>query len=193
MQTYIDRRSALLEQMQSQGGGVAILSTNQEMKRNSDCFFPFRHDSYFYYLTGFTEPEAVVVLVAGKTNQSILFCREKNPEREIWDGFCFGPEAAQQHFGFDAAFANQSLEAQLPDLLADTATIFHTQGYHVHLDAIIQAAVNTVRSRAKSGILAPKKNIDLHNLLDEMRLFKDASEITLMQKAASISSVVIRS
>ena len=87
MKTYIDRRAKLLAQMQAQGGGVAILATAAEFTRNGDSLFPFRHDSYFYYLSGFTEPEAIMVLVAGKTNQSILFCREKNLEREIWDGF----------------------------------------------------------------------------------------------------------
>jgi len=192
MKPYSDRRTLVLNHMQLQGGGVAILSTNQEMTRNSDCFFPFRHDSYFYYLTGFTEPEAVLVLVAGKTNHSILFCREKNPEREIWDGFMFGPEAAQHQFGFDAAFPNSSLQEKLAELLADTPTIFHTQGHHSHLDDVTQAAITAVRGRVRSGILPPQKTIDLHSILDEMRLFKDTSEIALMQKAASISSVAHR-
>jgi Xaa-Pro aminopeptidase len=189
MTPYSDRRAALLAHMHTQGGGVAILSTSQEMTRNSDCFFPFRHDSYFYYLTGFTEPEAVIVLVAGKTDQSILFCREKNIEREIWDGFCYGPEAAQQHFGFDAAYSIHELELRLPDLLADAPAIFHTQGHHSHLDLQLQRSINAVRGKARSGVLPPKITIDLHGVLNEMRLIKDASEISLMQKAAKISSV----
>ncbi|PRC93753.1 aminopeptidase P N-terminal domain-containing protein [Solimicrobium silvestre] len=187
--SYLDRRASLLAQMQAQGGGVAILATAPEMTRNSDCFFPFRHDSYFYYLTGFTEPEAVVVLVAGKTQQSILFCREKNLEREIWDGFRYGPQAAQAHFGFDAAYPIEELEQQLANLLADAPTIFHTQGYNNQLDTQLQRSINTVRGRARSGVLAPQKSTDLHALLNEMRLIKDASEIALMQRAASISAV----
>jgi Xaa-Pro aminopeptidase len=175
--------------MHTQGGGVAILATAQQMTRNSDCFFPFRHDSYFYYLTGFNEPEAVLVLIAGKTDSCILFCREKNIEREIWDGFCYGPQAAQQHFGFDAAFAIDELDLELPELLADAPAIFHTQGHHSHLDLQLQRSINTVRGKARSGVLPPKLTIDLHNVINEMRLIKDASEIALMQKAAKISSV----
>lgn len=188
MKPHNDRRNALLRQMQAQGGGIAILSTSREMTRNSDCFFPFRHDSYFYYLSGFTEPDAVLVLSAGKTCQSILFCREKNPEREIWDGFMYGPEAAQKKFGFDAAYTSAELEQKLSELLADAPAVFHTQGYHTHLDDQLQRSLNIVRGKSRSGITAPSLTIDLHSILDEMRLFKDASEIALMQKAASISS-----
>ena len=158
MNPYSDRRNALLAHMHTQGGGVAILATAQQMTRNSDCFFPFRHDSYFYYLTGFNEPEAVLVLIAGKTDSCILFCREKNIEREIWDGFCYGPQAAQQHFGFDAAFAIDELDLELPELLADAPAIFHTQGHHSHLDLQLQRSINTVRGKARSGVLPRKKS-----------------------------------
>ena len=192
MKPYSDRRNAVLAQMRKQGGGVAVLSTSKEMTRNNDCFFPFRHDSYFYYLTGFSEPEAVLVLVAGQTSQSILFCREKNLEREIWDGFCYGPEAAQSAFGFDAAFPIQELDQKLPKLLANAPALFHTQGYHSHLDEQLQRSINNVRSQARSGVLAPKLTIDLHSILNEMRLLKDSIEIALMQKAASISAVAHR-
>lgn len=189
MKPYSTRRAALLAHMHAQGGGIAVLSTSREMTRNNDCFFPFRHDSYFYYLTGFTEPEAFLVLVAGKSDQSILFCREKNPEREIWDGFMYGPKAAQDHFGLDSAYPIQALETRLPELLADAPHVFHTQGYHPHLDEQLQRAINTVRGKARSGVLPPRTIIDLHSVLNEMRLFKDDSEIALMQKAAHISSV----
>jgi Xaa-Pro aminopeptidase len=178
--------------MHAQGGGIAILATSREMTRNSDCFYPFRHDSYFYYLTGFNEPEAVVVIIAGKTNQSILFCREKDPEREIWDGFCFGPDAAKQHFGFDAAFSIHELDLELPKLLADAPRVFHTQGYQHHLDEQLQRAINAVRNKARTGVLPPQITIDLHSVLNEMRLFKDVSEVTLMQEAARISSIAHR-
>ena len=188
MKPYSDRRKALLAHMQAQGGGIAILSTSREMTRNSDCFFPFRHDSYFYYLSGFTEPDAVLVLSAGTTCQSILFCREKNPEREIWDGFIYGPAAAQEKFGFDAAFAITELEQQLSSRLADAPAVFHTQGYHSHLDEQLQRSLNVVRGKSRSGATVPQLTVDLHSILDEMRLFKDASESALMQKAAGISS-----
>jgi len=189
MKPYSNRRATLLKLMQAQGGGVAILATSPEMTRNNDCFFPFRHDSYFYYLTGFTEPDAVAIFVAGKVNQSILFCREKNGEREIWDGFRYGPEAAQTEFGFDAAFPIERLEQELTKLISDAPTLFHAQGHNSQLDAQLQRCITTVRSRARSGVTPPRQTIDLHSVLNEMRLIKDASEIALMQRAASISAV----
>src|SRR5258705_11606967 len=94
---YIDRRRRLAQAMAE---GVAVLPTAPERVRNRDTHYPYRFDSHFYYLTGFAEPEAVLVLVAGK---SILFCREKNDEREVWDGFRYGPAAARERFGFDEA------------------------------------------------------------------------------------------
>jgi Xaa-Pro aminopeptidase len=99
MNVYAKRRAALLARMQAQGGGVAIIPTAPEVMRNADADYPYRHDSYFYYLTGFTEPEATLVLVAGAKQQAILFCREKNLEREIWDGYRYGPTAAKEAFG----------------------------------------------------------------------------------------------
>jgi Xaa-Pro aminopeptidase len=189
MKPYSTRRAILLKQMQSQGGGVAILATAPEMTRNADSFFPFRHDSYFYYLTGFNEPESVVVLVAGKKNQSILFCREKNLEREIWDGFRYGPQAAQTHFGFDAAYPIEQLEQELSQLLSNAPTLFHTQGHNSQLDTQLQRCMNAVRSRARVGVTPPTTTIDLHAVLNEMRLVKDASEIASMQRAASISAI----
>ncbi len=188
MTSYLNRRTALLAHMQSQGGGVAILSTSSEMTRNSDCHFPFRHDSYFYYLTNFTEPEAVVVLVAGKTNQTILFCREKNLEREIWDGYRFGPDAAKNQFGFDAAYPTESLDTELPGLLSDASTLFHSWGHDTRLDAQIQNAVSKVKEKSRSGVLPPHKTQDIHALLNEMRLVKDDTEIATMQRAAIISA-----
>jgi Xaa-Pro aminopeptidase len=188
--SFISRRKQLLAHMQAQGGGVAIIATAQEMLRNNDNTFPFRHDSYFYYLSGFTEPEALIVLVADGSNQrSILFCREKNLEREIWDGFRYGPAAAQAHFGFDAAFAIDALTAEMPNILADAANLFYCSGVDRQLDTQLQSWLEVIRSKSRSGILAPDTTINVRSVLDEMRLFKEAAEITLMQNAASISGV----
>jgi Xaa-Pro aminopeptidase len=188
MNSYFRRRRQLLEQMQAQGGGIAIVPTAQEMTRNSDNTFPFRHDSYFYYLSGFTEPEALIVLIAdGSSQRSILFCREKDMEREIWDGFRYGPAAAQAQFGFDAAYPITALNEEMPKLLADAASVFHSTGADAKLDTRLQQWMDAVRAKSRSGITAPDKTLDLRKLLDEMRLFKDASEIALMQTAASIS------
>ena len=192
MTSYSNRRTALLTHMHAQGGGVALLSTSREMARNSDCDFPFRHDSYFYYLSGFTETEAVIVLVAGRdgrSGQSILFCREKNLEREIWDGYRYGPEAAQQQFGFDAAYPLSALGAELPRLLTDAPTLFHTTGHDAQLDTQLQGWISTIKSQSRSGVRPPARTHDLHAVLNEMRLIKDAGEIALMQRAANISAV----
>ena len=187
--TFILRRTQLLAQMQAQGGGVAIIATAHEMTRNNDNTFPFRHDSSFYYLSGFTEPEAMIVLIADDTSQrSILFCREKDLEHEIWDGFRYGPTAAQAHFGFDAAFAIEALPTEMPNFLADAATLFHSAGVDHKLDAQLQCWLSEVHAKSRSGLRAPDRTINLRSLIDEMRLFKDATEIALMQKAASISA-----
>ena len=95
MQPFVQRREHLAQQIRARGGGVAVLFTAPEAVRNRDSEYPYRWDSYFYYLTGFPEPQAALVMkVDGERTEALLFCREKNPEREIWDGFRFGPEAA---------------------------------------------------------------------------------------------------
>ncbi len=190
MHPYNARRTKLISQMHAQGGGVAIIPTAPEVRRNSDAEYPFRHDSYFYYLSGFTEPEAVVVLVVRKdgTSQSILFCREKNLEREIWDGYRYGPEAAANTFGFDAAFPVAALATEMPKLLADAPAIFYNHDHLTHYDQQLQDWLRSVRAMNRSGITTPGTIIDLHRLLDEMRLFKDADEIALMRRAGVISA-----
>ncbi|MES2103476.1 MAG: aminopeptidase P N-terminal domain-containing protein [Pseudomonadota bacterium] len=188
IESFISRRNKLLALMQEQGGGVAVIPTAREMTRNSDNHFPFRHDSYFYYLSGFSEPEAVIVLVAGPTgNRSILFCREKNLEREIWDGYRFGPEAASEQFGFDAAHACEALDTEMPRYLEDANTLFYSTGADNNLDAQMQNWLQAVRSKSRSGVTAPEKTVNVRCLLDEMRVFKDDREITLLQHAAIIS------
>src|SRR5574341_1645217 len=115
------RRQHLAEQM---GRGVAVICTAPERLRNRDAHYPYRFDSYFHYLTGFPEPEAVLVLVAGDVVKSLLFCRERNEEREIWDGYRYGPEAARTAFGFDEAYTVAKLDEMLPKLLADQPAMF---------------------------------------------------------------------
>jgi Xaa-Pro aminopeptidase len=188
MKPYSTRREALIAQMHAKGGGVAIIPTAPEVMRNSDADYPYRHDSYFYYLSGFTEPEAVIVLIAGKTNQAILFCRDKNQEREIWDGYRYGPEAAREKFGFDAAFPIGALAAEMPKLLADAPAIFYALGRNTRLDAQVQTWLQAVRGQARAGITAPSTAHDVHVLLNEMRLIKDADEISIMKRAAAISA-----
>jgi Xaa-Pro aminopeptidase len=188
MKSYAARRAALIAQMQAKGGGVAIIPTAREVMRNRDSDYPYRHDSYFYYLSGFSEPEAVIVLVAGKDTRSILFCREKNLEREIWDGYRYGPEAAREAFGFDAAYPVSALDAEMPKLLADAPALFYALGCDSRLDAQVQQWLQGVRLQSRAGVAAPSALHDVHVLLDEMRLFKDADEIAVMKRAAAISA-----
>ncbi|WP_016832147.1 Xaa-Pro aminopeptidase [Herbaspirillum lusitanum] len=188
--SFIARRASLIAQMQAKGGGVAIIPTAHEVMRNRDADYPYRHDSYFYYLSGFTEPEAVIVLIAapGKESRSILFCRDKNLEREIWDGYRYGPDAARQEFGFDEAFAVDTLNKEMPQLLADAPAVFYALGRDVKRDAQLQEWLQSVRALGRSGITAPSSIVDVNVLLDEMRLFKDAGEIAVMKRAGLISA-----
>jgi Xaa-Pro aminopeptidase len=189
MQPYLSRRLMLADLMRARGGGVAVIATAPEVIRNRDAHYPYRSDSYFHYLSGFPEPEAVVVIVADATSsRSILFCREKHEEREIWDGFRFGPDAAAERFGFDSAFAIDSIDAQMAHLLADQPALFYALAERPEIDARVQQWLGAVRAQARAGVNAPATAYDLNALLDEMRLIKDATEIDLMKRAARISA-----
>ncbi len=182
------RRARLLATMQAAGGGVAIIPTAPERFRNRDTTHPYRFDSYFYYLTAFREPEAVLVLVAGSVPRSILFCRTKDMEREIWDGYRFGPDAAREAFGFDEARPIAELDEQLGTLLANQPAIFHSVGYEPEWDRRVADALNRVRAQARTGCHAPGQIRDVRSLIDEMRLVKDVAEIATMRRAAAISA-----
>jgi Xaa-Pro aminopeptidase len=189
-QHYRDRRSALIARMRTQaGGGLALMPTAPEAPRNRDSFYPYRHDSYFYYLSGFPEPEAVIVLDArADGDRQILFCRTKDVEREIWDGFRYGPDGAREIFGFDAAHPMADLDAMLPDLAGDQPALYTPIGLYATWDQKIAAVLNEVRGRARTGVNAPEEIVDVRQPLDAMRLVKDAHEIALMRGAAAISS-----
>jgi Xaa-Pro aminopeptidase len=179
------RRKRLLKAI---GDGVAIVPTAPEVIRNRDAHHPYRFDSYFWYLTGFPEPEAVVVLIGGKRPKSILFCREKHEEREIWDGYRYGPKAAKTAFGFDAAYPIEQLDKKLPELLVDRDTLWHAIGHDAEWDARIAKALNAVRAQTRAGKRAPRAILDLRTELDAMRLIKDRAEAAIQQRAADIAS-----
>ena len=187
---YRQRREAVLRAMRAHsGGGLAIVPTAPEVPRNRDSYFPFRHDSYFYYLSGFPEPEAVVALIAGPDgDRHVLFCREKNEEREIWDGFRYGPAAAKEAFGFDEAHPIGELESRLADLAADRPALYTPLGLFDAWDRQVTQVLNEVRARVRTGVAAPEAVVDIRAMLDEERLVKDAHEIALMRRAAAISS-----
>ncbi len=182
---YHARRNQLLSRL---GDAVAIIPTAPEKIRNRDAHYLYRFDSYFWYLTGFSEPEAVLVLVGGKAPRSILFCREKNEEREIWDGYRYGPAGAASEFGFDEAYPISTFDQKLPELLADKPELWHSLGQDAAWDQRITQGLNAVRAQSRSGKRPPSTVRDLHAVLDAMRLIKDDHEITLMQRAADIAS-----
>jgi Xaa-Pro aminopeptidase len=188
---FRDRRFALLQRMRAQtSGGLALVPTAPEAARNRDSLFPYRHDSYFYYISGFPEPEAVIALTAGANgdHRQIIFCREKDKEREIWDGFRYGPDAARDIFGFDEAYPLGDLDRMLPDLASDQPALYTPLGLYSPWDRKITDVLNEVRNRARTGVAAPEEIVDVRQSLDTLRLSKDAHEIELMRRAARISS-----
>jgi Xaa-Pro aminopeptidase len=185
IQVFKQRREQFLQRM---GGGVAVLRTAPERIRNRDAHYPYRFDSYFYYLCGFPEPDAVLVIRAGTQPKSLLFCRDKDPEREVWDGFRFGPEAAASDFALDEAHSISKLDEMMPQLLANQPAVFCDIGSDGAWDARVIGWINQVRGQARSGVAAPKEIRDIRALLDDMRLRKDAMEVGNMRLAAQISS-----
>lgn len=179
------RRHQLIKAM---GDGIAIIPTSPEQIRNRDSHYPYRFDSYFYYLTGFKEPEALLVLVAGEDSKSILFCRDKDIEREIWDGFRYGPDAAKHEFGFDQAYSFNALDELMPKLLANQPKLFYSLGADVAWDVRVTSWLNQVKAQARSGVTAPDGVVDVRKLVDEMRLYKSSYELDLMRQSAKIAS-----
>ena len=168
--------------------GVAIVPAAPERARNRDSYYSYRYDSYLYYLTGFREPDAVLVVVAGKPVKSVLFCRDRDPEREIWDGLRCGPETARAEFGFDEAHSIARLDALMPDILADRGVLHCHLGADAAWDARVMGWINQVRARARGGVAAPADIRDAHALIDEMRLIKGPEEIAVMRRAAAITA-----
>jgi Xaa-Pro aminopeptidase len=191
---YQLRRSELAKQIFAKtGGGIAVISTAPEIARNRDSEFPYRHDSDFYYLTGFEEPGATLVMKVygdGKRFQlqSHLFCRPKDPEREIWDGIRLGPEAAPEILGIEFAHSNQELDQKLGDLLADQDAVYIRLAESAESDRRLRHWMKQVRRQARSGVNPPSEFHDVEALIHEMRLFKDEHEIGIMRRAAAISA-----
>src|SRR5918999_1755262 len=183
---YATRRRRLAEAI---GDAVAVVPTAPERVRNRDSHYPYRFDSHFYYLTGFTEPEAVMVLAGEK---AILFCRERNPEREIWEGFRYGPEAARERFGFDEAHPIDALDREMERLLENQPALYYPMGADAQWDARAIRWLNAVRARVRAGIAAPDRVHDVRTVIDDMRLVKDAHELAVMRRAARIAAAAHR-
>jgi Xaa-Pro aminopeptidase len=180
------RRQQLAAAMAAQGGGIALLPTAPERPRNGDNDHPFRHCSHFHYLTGFDEPQAWLLLEA--SGRSTLLCREKNPEREIWDGHRIGPEAAPGTLGVDQAHAIDALDKVAVEKLANASAVWLPFGLHDGLVSRVDGWLATLRDRSHLGIRTPQTQHDLTPLLAEMRLFKDEGELATMRLAARISA-----
>jgi Xaa-Pro aminopeptidase len=183
---FSKRRYQLMAEM---GEGVAILPTSPELIRNRDSHYPFRFDSYFYYLSGFKEPESVLFLIAGPQAKTILFCRDKDMEREIWDGFRYGPAGAVIEFGIDEAYSMSQLDELAPQLLANQSKLFYSLGADTAWDARVTGWINQLRTQARMGLSAPDSIIDVRKLLDEMRLYKSDAELSVMRRSANIAAV----
>ena len=191
---YQARRNALAKQIFAKtGGGIAVISTAPELARNRDSEYPYRHDSDFFYLTGFEEPGATLVLKVAKNGsvphlESHLFCRPKDLEREIWDGIRLGPEAAPKTLGLEYAYSNENLDQKLSELLADQDAIYVRLAESAENDRRLRHWMKQVRGQSRSGINPPSEFHDVEALIHEMRLFKDAHEIDTMRRAAEISA-----
>ncbi|MDO9405294.1 MAG: aminopeptidase P N-terminal domain-containing protein [Polaromonas sp.] len=183
---YQKRRAAIARALKAAGGGIALLPTAPEYPRNRDSDFPYRHDSYFYYLTGFSEPDSWLVIEAsGKTT---LLCRPKDLEREIWDGIRLGPKAAPAALGVDAAISVDALDETMPKLLSNQHAVWFPFATHKGLETTVDGWLNQVRARVRFGAECPQSQHDLCKLLDEMRLVKDSHEIAILRRAGQISA-----
>ncbi|ABE46706.1 aminopeptidase P N-terminal domain-containing protein [Polaromonas sp. JS666] len=183
---YQKRRATIARALKAAGGGIALLPTAPEVPRNRDSDFPYRHDSYFYYLTGFSEPDSWLVIEA--TGKTTLFCRPKDLEREIWDGIRLGPKAAPAGLGVDAAFSVETLDEKMPALLANQKAVWFPFATHKGLESRVDGWLNSVRARVRFGAECPQSQHDLCKLLDEMRLMKDSHEIAILRRAGKISA-----
>ncbi len=172
-----------------EANSIAIVPAAPLRRRNGDVDFPYRPDSDFYYLTGFSEPEAVAVLIPGRPQgEYILFCREKDPEMETWHGRRSGLEGACEKYGADDAFPISDLGDIVPGLLENRERVFYTLGCDPEFDRRMIAWVNQVRKRSRAGVMTPEAFIAVGHLLHEMRLYKTQPEIRAIRKACAISA-----
>ncbi|MCM0034738.1 MAG: aminopeptidase P N-terminal domain-containing protein [Burkholderiaceae bacterium] len=190
IQSFKTRRERLLAWMHTQGGGIAILPTAALRPRNRDNHYTFRHDSDFFYLSGFKESDAWLVLIAGDVDQSILFCEGKNPEAEIWNGKRWGPQAAAEYFDFDQSYDVSERDQRIPELLLGHAQLFTplSNVSNQQLLTHVHDWVAVAQRKSRGTRATPVKWLDLCEPLAEMRLIKDATELSIMKEAASISA-----
>ncbi|WP_339338677.1 Xaa-Pro aminopeptidase [uncultured Oceanicoccus sp.] len=184
---FARRRKNLMAQMEPDS--IAIVPAAKEVIRNRDVEYPFRQDSDFYYLTGFAEPDAVLVLMPGrKHGQYILFCRDRDPKMELWNGYRAGPEGACSDYDADDAFPVSDIDDILPGLLEGRERVYYAMGRHAEFDHKVMQWVNVIRSQVRTGAHPPGEFLDLDHLLHDLRLYKSAAEIRLMKQAGKIAA-----
>ncbi len=180
------RREQLMRMVGSDG--IVILPSAPVRLRSRDVEYRFRQDSDFYYLTGFAEPDAVAVLAPGRANgEYILFCRDRDPEKELWDGSRAGPDGAIANFGADDAFPISDADDIIPALIESCSRVYYTMGLYTDFDSRIAEWINSLRSRGSKGVQTPQEFIALDHILHDMRLFKSRAEVTAMRRAAKVA------
>ena len=182
---YAQRRQHLMSHL---GDGIAVIPSAPQARRNGDVEYRYRPDSDLFYLTGFTEPEAVAVLAPGRANgEFLIFCRERDPVQEMWNGGRVGLEGAVNTFGADDAFPFEDIEDILPSLLENRSRVYCNLGRYPGFDKQLLRWLSDVKTRRRSGVTAPGELVDLGCILHELRLIKRAPELRVMKKAAAIS------
>ena len=184
---YARRRQNLMQHI---GDGIAIVPSAPIARRNGDVLYRYRPDSDFFYLTGFSEPETVAVLIPGRASgEFLIFCRERNRAEEMWDGHRAGLEGAVEIFNADDAFPIDDIEDILPGLLENRSKVYCNLGRYPDFDEQLLHWLSDVKNRKRSGISAPGELVDHGYILHEIRLIKGAAEIKAMKKAAAVSVV----
>jgi Xaa-Pro aminopeptidase len=186
MDEYARRRHQLMRMMGKDS--IAILPAAPVRRRNGDVDFAYRQDSDFQFLTGFPEPEAVAVLIPQREQGDyVLFCRERDPTRELWDGHRAGQDGAVARYGASDAFPIGDIDEILPGLLETRARVYHTMGLHPEFDQRVIGWVNGLRAQAKHGLHTPQEFVALDHLLHDMRLYKSRVELGTMRRSAAIA------
>ena len=186
-QEYQRRRQRLMDHMEP--NSIAIVPSGQEKTRSADTQFNFRQDSDFSYLSGFPEPEAVLVILPGREHgEYVLFCRDKDREREIWDGYRAGPTGAVADYGADDAFPIDDIDEILPGLIEGRERVYYAMGKDANFDKQVMEWINTIREKVRSGAIPPGEFLDLDHFLHDMRLYKSAAELRIMGEAGRISA-----
>ncbi len=184
---FAKRRKQLMRMMGD--GAIAILPAAPQHIRNRDAEYPYRQDSDFHYLSGFPEPEAVIVLTPGrKHGEYILFCRERDPLMETWNGRRAGPEGACELYGADDAFPIGDIDDILPGLLEHRERVYYTMGFSTEFDQRVMGWVNQIRRKVRAGSRTPDEFISLEHLLHDMRLYKSPAELKALRSAMAISA-----